>query len=454
MNFLVCTLFVVIFLIEYVTELGIVSRYAILLPEMFTGVVVLVIFARLIAGRRVAIGSRYLAALGILALVMLIGIVAQAVAPGAIIAGIRGYLKYLPFFFLPAVYDFSDRQLKVQFSVLAVLIVIQTPLTVYQRFIEYVSRMHTGDYIKGTLSTSASLSLLVMCAIAMVMVLYLRRKIGIFMMAICTAVILVPATINETKATLLLFPMVLIAPMFFMPSRRAVLRKFLPIIATGSLALVVFVGVYDYLASFSPYTQSVSEYLTDEDSATTFYLYTGASSIDQYGYVSRVDSLILAYQHALLDPFRFVFGLGIGNVNTSIVSSFSGEHAAYGARHGSELTQVSHFIWEVGFLGLAIYLMIFYMMYRDARWLANRTDFKGTLGQFWSTSMLVMIFGLLYGRIFDFNEIGYIFWFFAGLTASKRYRLSRVDVTDTASPASEHSDEIDGSLTITSSSPA
>ena len=68
--------------------------------------------------------------------------------------------------------------------------------------------------------------------------------------------------------------------------------------------------------------------------------------------------------------------------------------------------------------------------------------------------MLVMIFGLLYGRIFDFNEIGYIFWFFAGLTASKRYRLSRVDVTDTASPASEHPDEIDGSLTITSSSPA
>ncbi|MGI9259348.1 MAG: hypothetical protein ACR2QQ_10960 [Gammaproteobacteria bacterium] len=451
MNFLVCTLFVVIFLIEYVTGLGIVSRYAILIPEMFSAIAVLMIFARLVAGRGMAIRSKYLAALGVLALIMLIGIVAQGVASGTIIAGMRGYLKYLPFFLLPAVYDFSDRQLKVQFSVLAVLLVIQTPLTVYQRFVEYVSRMHTGDYIIGTLSTASSLSLLVMCAIAMIMVLYLRRKIGIFVMAVCAAVILVPATINETKATLLLFPVVLIAPMFFMPNRRVVLRKFLPIVAMGSLALVVFVGVYDYLATFSPYTQSVSEYLTDDESATTFYLYTGASSIDQYGYVGRADSLVLAYQHALQDPFRFAFGLGIGNVNTSVVSSFSGEYAVYGVRHGSELTQISHFIWEVGFLGLALYLMIFFMMYRDARWLASRNDFMGILGQFWSTSMLVMVFALLYARIFDFNEIGYIFWFYSGLVASKRYRLSRKEATETAASAPARSDELEDSLTITSS---
>ena len=451
MNFLVCALFVVIFLIEYVTGLGIVSRYAILIPEMFSGIVVLVIFARLIAGRGMAVGPRYLTALGVLALVMLIGIVAQGVASGTIIAGMRGYLKYLPFFFLPAVYDFSDRQLKVQFSVLAVLLVIQTPLTIYQRFVEYISRMHTGDYIIGTLSTASSLSLLVMCAVAMIMVLYLRRRIGIFTMAVCTAVILVPATINETKATLLLFPVVLIAPMFFMPNRRVVLRKFLPIVAMGSLALVVFVGVYDYLATFSPYTQSVSEYLTDEESATSFYLYTGATSIDQYGYVGRADSLILAYQHALQDAFRFAFGLGIGNVNTSVVSSFSGEYAFYGVRHGSELTQISHFIWEVGFVGLALYLLIFYMMYRDARWLANRDDFTGVVGQFWATGMIVMVFALLYARVFDFNEIGYIFWFFSGLVVSKRYRLSRSAATEAAASKSESSEELEPSLTATSS---
>ena len=73
MNIFVCTLFVVVFFIEFLTGNGTVPRLAVLVPELLAGVAVLVVVARLISGNRIALSAKYLILLGILSLVMLVG---------------------------------------------------------------------------------------------------------------------------------------------------------------------------------------------------------------------------------------------------------------------------------------------------------------------------------------------------------------------------------------------
>ena len=65
-----------------------------------------------------------------------------------------------------------------QFSCLLALMLAQVPLSFYQRFVEYGKKLHTGDFVTGTLTTSSALSMVLICGIGAVVVLYVRRVIG------------------------------------------------------------------------------------------------------------------------------------------------------------------------------------------------------------------------------------------------------------------------------------
>lgn len=417
MNALVLSLFSSILVVEYlVRERGLLHPYVVLLPELLSAVAMIIVLTRMMAGARIRLDWRYTLFLCALAVTMIFGFVTQEVPSGAVVAGIRAHLKFIPFFLLPVVFKFTPAQLKVQFLLLLVLFAAQGPLALYQRFIEYADMMQTGDPVRGTATTSSALSILLMCGMAAVVALFLRRQLRFKYAIGLMALLFFPTTLNETKATLLLLPLALIVPLFFMPPGSRAVRRAIPIFAVGAGALLAFIAVYDYFIQYAATGQPIGQFVGE--AGFSRYLYSGAAE-EGANYIGRFDSVQFAVEHITRDPFKLAFGYGAGNVSLSFLSQFDGEYAAYYERYGVGMTQVTTFLWEIGVVGLLIYLMLYAFVLHDARRLSRLDGEAGVLGQVWATVMVIMTFGLIYKSVFSMTEIGYLFWFYTGVVVAR-----------------------------------
>lgn len=423
MNALVIALLISIFSVEYlIKERELLNPYMILLPEALSAVAMLMVFARIISGARISLDWRYVVFFVVLIVVMILGFVLQEVPSGAVLAGLRVHLKFLPFFLVPAVYRFTPEQLRAQLLVLLALFAIQTPLALYQRFIEYAHQMNTGDPVRGTVTTSSALSMLLICAVAAVVVAFLRKRLTFWKATALIGWLFLPTTINETKATLLLLPVAFIVPALFMPRGSRPMRRMLPIVAVGAFAGLAFISVYDTLIQNRQGGQSIGDFVGN--SSFERYLYSGAAD-EGANYIGRLDSIEFAMQHLSSDSLRMAFGLGAANTSLSFLSEFDGQYAHYYDRYGVGMTQVTQFLWEIGIVGVLAYLFLYYCVYTDARMVARSNDPFAPIAQAWVTIVAILTFGLIYKGIFQFNEIGYLFWYFSGIVASRAILLRK-----------------------------
>jgi hypothetical protein len=435
-NALVLAIFTLVMLTDLVVRQRWLDSSITLLPDALSGVVLVAVAARYLATRKLYLGAGYLLLLITLLLVIALGILWQTPSSGAIVSGLRQYFKFLPLLLLPAVYEFTPRQLKTQLVLIVGLLMLQPLLAVYQRFIQYSGDMHSGDMITGTLSSSGSLSLLMICALAFFVCAYLRGYIGMTLMLGATVFCSVPTMLNETKIAIVLIPLAVVLPVLCMPERRRLWKKLTPIVGAAAVTLVLFVAVYDFLAQYNPYTTPIAKFLTER--SLTSYLYTGRSSVAEDGFVGRADSIVLAVERLSRQPMALAFGLGIGNVSESPIRSFSGEFTRYQMLYGAGMTQISHLLWEVGIAGTAIYLLLFFVVWRDALWLTRRKDFYGLLGHAWTTTIALLTLGLFYLPLFVIDEIAAPLWFFAGVVAAARARAFATNEKRDAVQTSPH----------------
>jgi hypothetical protein len=421
---LVMTLLGSILVVEYlVRDRGLLSSYFVLLPELLSGVAMLIVFARMVGGVKISLDWRYGAFIAVLLGTIVFGYAVQEVPTGAMVAGARNYLKFLPFFLLPAVCDFTPRQLRSQLLLVLVLLIAQTPLAFYQRFVEFAAQMNDGDPIKGTTTSSSSLSMFMVVAIAGIVVMYLRGRLRLFAVLALVGWLFVPTTINETKATIILLPFALLVPAFMMPPGSNAARKLVPIAMIGALAGVGFVLVYNSLIEYRQYSHTLGDLLNGPD-MIKYYFYTGAAEHDAE-YIGRFDSVQFAVEHTARDPITFAFGLGAANVAESFLPQFAGKYWSYYMRFGVGQTQITTFLWEIGVVGLLAYLALFWFLWSDSVTLARSGDYAAELGQIWTVTMIVMAFGLLYKSVFSMNDVGYLFWYFSGVVASRATTVRR-----------------------------
>ncbi|HET7608090.1 MAG TPA: hypothetical protein VFL84_05395, partial [Gammaproteobacteria bacterium] len=216
--------------------------------------------------------------------------------------------------------------------------------------------------------------------------------------------------------TLLLFPFALLVPAMLMPGKTRQLRKVAPVIAVGFVAVTAFVIIYNYLIQYREYAGPISEYFTWD--TLRYYLYTGAATTDE-AYIGRFDSIEIAFDHISQDPLKLAFGYGAGNVSESFLPQFAGRYWSYFMRFGVGETQITTFLWEIGFVGFAVYLYLFAIVARDAVTLARSNDDAAPLGQIWAVVVIVMTFALVYKAVFAMNDFGYLFWYFSGVVASR-----------------------------------
>jgi len=445
-NTLLYLLFISLFSLDYLSSgLHLVSNYVTLIPELLSGAIFILVLLKAAADHSIAISRMYLilAVLGVLHL--LVGVLINLVSPGAIVSGLRAYVKWMPLFLLPAVYRIPVEKIGSQLKFLLFLALIQCPIALYQRLIQFKG-LATGDVITGTVNGSGVLTIYLMATIALLSAFYYRGQLRAVPFLSLLLVLFLPTTINETKVTLFLLPIALAVPFIYASKRSLTGLQLIGIAVLGLILVTGYVTVYDHFAK-SHGRRGILEFASDENIRTR-YLYKdyrpssrdfssdnqaqrmvtkSRRRIDRKD-VGRIDKLILPLRAFSEDPVRLWVGLGVGNASTSFLKDFSGEYADQIGTITSG-TLWGFLFWETGVGGAILFLVFLYLIFRDTRILAALPDGTGTFASGWIAVVGIMLLASLYTNFFFNDVLIFLFAYFCGYIAAARYRHKHGDVS-------------------------
>lgn len=393
------------------------------LPELFGLAAIIVVILLGTRNRFQFIRPQYWIVFGALVVNIICGILVNEVDSGPIFAGIRTYLRAIPWFLVPAVFAFSNTQVTSQLRTLLVVALLQVPLSIQQRMTTVAQGSETGDLTSGTLLISSVMSIFLICGICIVAALFIRKRIQAWQFLVLSVLLLLPTTINETKGTLLLLPVGLLFA--FLTAAKPGRRVRAIALACGLLAAfgAVFVPVYDYFNAEREYSVPLSEMVSDP-ARLEAYLWK-KEDVGTTGQAGRVDSIVVPIRHLLADPAQAVFGYGIGNVSDSNLG-----HGFVGKRHKMFApfltTSFGRLVLELGFFGFGLVIALMWLIWEDCRIVARQGDDVVTvLAAAWVGVTVVIGLSLIYKDIVHQASLSYVFWYFSGLIAASRMRRLR-----------------------------
>ena len=429
MNKFIYLLFASVFFLDYMAfKLAIIHTSIAWLPDILSMIAVLVVLV-LSASRDGAVSKKYVVLFLCLLAVMVVGVASNTTTAGSLVVGVRNYLKFLPFFFLPAVFTFSEKQIRGQLKLLLALVLLQGPLALYQKFIQF-GITSSGDFISGTLQTGGQLPILLTAAMAILTGFYLRQRISTVRYIIFLSLMVVPVMLTESKASIGYIPLAFIVPIFANYRTGTNRRNGKQILGVLTLLAVVgfaFVATYDYFAQFGRESRRAGLIEFFASGTAENYLNRGAIDarrVDKTGYV---DIVLLPLVQLSDEPFKLLFGLGIGSVSGSAIESLAADRPDTGDYSVHIGSSVSQFLWEIGVLGLILYFIFFYMLYDDARRLSKGEGILAQLALGWTGVIAIATLALFFRIIFEDGAIAYPFWFYAGMIAANAVRIKKVE---------------------------
>jgi hypothetical protein len=422
---LVLVMIIVVVLGEFlVTSLGL-PRVFKLAPELLSLVATFTVVFAGVGSRFRFVSPKYWLAFAFIVIVMLSGILLNHVGTGPTIAGMRMYLRAIPFFFIPAVYIFSDAQVKQQLKLLFMLALVQIPVAAYQRWIVHSEGRWSGDEVAGTLQISSILSVFLICGVMILVGLRLRDRLNRVAFLVACLLLLVPTTINETKGTLILLPIGLFVALFVGSPQGKRLR--VAALAVGLLAGfgALFVPVYDYFMKNAQWETSIVDFFTEEEKLEKYLEKEGAGvGAVEATSVGRADAVRISIDYVSREPARLAFGLGLGSISdSSLGDGFSGPyHQLF--QHVAKMS-FSVFVLEIGLLGVATVFLLYWLLFWDTVFVArNDHELKGSIAIGWAGVVAVIAFATFYKTIHTFESLSYLFWYFSGLVAARRIQLA------------------------------
>jgi hypothetical protein len=441
MNKLPYLVYLIVFFVPFLVRerggLGLLPGPTVLMYELIAG---LIFVCALIYGgfhKTLNISPKYIFLFIVICLHFLAGAILNSMDPATVLAGLRTNLKYVPLFLLPLVYAYSDKELTGQLKFLVALALLQFPLAIIQFFILGWSE----DVIAGTLVIGSILSIFLVSCITVLTAFYFREKISGKTFIVLAFILFIPTTLNESKGTILLLIFGLM--IIFLGAN---LKRSQLVMATSVFAIMLaaFTVIYNmHFDSVQGKGGLISFYTSDHERGLIRYLYSGDSveidpetvleppstlpgalpSLDPHDYrTRRIDSIILPLRALSDDPARLFIGVGIGNASKSIGRQFSGEYSFLEEYRilGSALSRL---LWEIGILGVFLYLLFFIFIYMDARRLSHVGDISGALALGWTGVVGVIVLSLPYKNIIIFEAVSAIFWYLSGYIVARTYVL-------------------------------
>lgn len=424
MNTLILLMILAVTTFDYLTQIDLLPRAFKFLPEVLSALTALLVVIYGARNRFEFVRPAYWFVFGAIAMTMVCGAIANSVDAGPLIAGMRRYLRAMPLFLLPAVYAFTDKQIRNQLLLLLMLCLPQFPIAFSQRMETVSAGGRSGDATVGMLSNSGLLSVFLVCAACILTAALVRKHIRKAVFLPLFVLFLIPTMINETKATILLLPVGLLVTFVAASQRRARLKNF--VFATGLLTLfgAMFVPVYDYFISLKG-GPTIAEFYLDPDRFGAYMAKDAGIGTRSVKEVGRADAILVPLRELAREPAQLAFGVGIGNATeSSLGPKFTGEHYRQYAPFLKSAASI--FLLEIGVLGLALVLAIYYLIFRDARAVADADDgIAGVLAAGWAGVTVVIALATFYNNPTSSEAISYLFWYFSGLVAAHRIRLAR-----------------------------
>lgn len=423
MHLFVMLMICAVMLADYLTSSFGLPRIVRFLPEILTFVAVLLAFMIGLRSKFRFVAAHYWLGFGFMLLIIVCGTLANNVEPGPTIAGMRYYFRAIPFFFLAAVCNFSDEQVKQQLKLMLLLAFVQVPTALYQRVVLNWENP-SGDSIVGTVRTSSILSMFLICVVLLIVGLALRNRIGKIKAVLACFVLLIPTMINETKGTVVLLPFGILITLMVgaRPGQRLIVAAWTAVLLVGFGA--VFVPVYDFMQRNNPYPVPITEFFTSEEHLNR-YVEQGHAGVGAARLVGRKDAVTISVDYLARDPTRLVFGLGMGNASESqLGTGFTGEYYSL-FRNIVPLSSGAVFLLEIGLIGTAAVFLLHWLVFRDAFLLARQDEgLWGALAIGWAGIVAVSALGTFYKTTHAYEALSYLFWYVSGMIAAKRVELA------------------------------
>ncbi len=342
---------------------------------------------------------------------------------GSLLFGIKIYFVYIPYFLLPFAVRFTHGEVQGWLTFLLSIAILQLPLTLFQRFIQFGDRMHTGDYITGLMGISSFLSIFLICAIALVNAYYLHKKISLISLLVLTVVFFLPTTINETKGTLFLLPLALTVPALIYVLRSGSLAKFIPVALIGGLFFTAFVAIYNQFeqAVFDrtlaekdlfEYTFRDREQFRDSSESPV----AAQRKLNKTGETGRGDAILIPLE-VLSSDGLLAFGKGLGNITHTTVPFFLGDGDKY-EHLKPTYNVVSRVLWELGLIGVVLAFTIVGLVTADIWSLLQRTGFDAMIATGWLGVTAVLAASMVYKDLINANVLSAPFWLITGYLCS------------------------------------
>lgn len=396
-----------------------------LIPEIFSVITVVVVLLR---GTRTGfnlVAPKYWLVFGLLTMIVVCGILTNEVGSGPTLAGMRSYLRAIPLFLLPAVYPFTEKQLKQQLGLILLLGFIQIPITIYQRYLVYTSNRFSGDSVVGTIADSGVLSILLISSALIATGCMLKGKLSKLLFIPIFFALLMPTTINETKAIVLLLPAGLLTTVI----AGTPAGKRIKVAAAGVTLLMLFavilIPIYDAMETDNPNKnqQHLIDFFTNQDEMQK-YMESHRVGVGTQAPVRRGDALKVPLGYLSRDPVHLIFGLGMGNASHSnLGENFTGNY--YGLFQSFVILSVSVFLLEIGVLGTLLVFLLYWLIFRDAIAVARQdSGLIGGIAIGWIGVVVVITLSTFYSAIHLFPSLSYMFWYFSGIVAARRTELA------------------------------
>jgi hypothetical protein len=407
----------------YLISQGLLPRIAAFTPELLALVAAaMVVVVGMQQRFRYVRGAYWLVLFG-LALVVACGAAINQLEPGAMFAGMRTYVRALPFLLLPAVIQIRDRQLRLQLLILFAFCLLQVPLAWEQRMDTIARNSPTGDDTFGTLMNAKWLTLFQVSAASVLTGLFIRKFIPVKLFIPCLFALLIPTMINESKGSLILLPVALMTTFLIGADPRRRLKHSLVGVALVATFGAIFIPVYDHFMEPRWGEQSIVDFYTSEE-ALRGYLDRDIEFGETQRRAGKLEGYRVAIRDLADDPPALIFGLGIGNASSSALGSqFEGAHYS---RYMPFLTNsLVSIILELGLAGLALVTALYWLIWSDTVKVAREAPgLIGALAVGWSGVVVVMFLGLIYHSPHESRAMSALFWYLSGVVIAHRMRLS------------------------------
>ncbi len=435
-----------IFFIDFFSiSLGVLPRLFTLVPEVLSGAILAYIIVYGAVTKRFVINIKYVLLFAILIVEIIAGIILNNVDLGTVFVAVRYYFKYVPLFLLPAVILISREEFSKQLKLLFFMGLVQLPVVIAQ-YVKFGARF--ADYVSGTLVVTGTLSMFLISCISVAIGFYFKDAISFGKLLLVAFLLFLPTALGETKATLVFLPVAFVA----IVALTGVWKRNKLKIAALMASIVMLVSSYSFI-----YSQFQSEYnrmghtegffefftTTDPMKGMRLYVYSGRTNKEdnlrllkerdspvvgkrtpsiKVESIRRVDALVLTVEGLSQDFSKLLLGVGMGNASLSFIDRFSGEYA-YLAEWNIAVRAITVLLWELGVLGLLIFLTFFGFIAYDAVKVSRRNDIFGYFATGWIGVVAIFVISMPYTNFIIFNVLGFLFWYFSGVIAVKRIEI-------------------------------